>query len=152
MDVNSCIIAGLIFLVLVVLMVRATFKFREESDQGQLANAAVYLLCAIAPCYLFFFSLRQLTSSPVVSSCEIVVTQQGDTLYEFQDSTRYCRAHIEETDTSTVFVTIKEDASLGLSRGDICLYCHRPLCEHSKHQVIDSDDTNNDWGWDGIPY
>lgn len=145
-----CIITGIIFFVFVFLFVRAALKYREDWDWGQLANAAVFVLCAIAPGYLFFFSFSQLTAAPVVSSCEKIVTQQGDTLYEFQDATRYCHAYIEETDISTVFVTRKEDVSSGLSRGDSCLYCQKPLCEHSKFQRIDSG--NNDWGWDPYPY
>lgn len=152
MDTSFCIITGIIFFVFVFFVVRAVVKYREGCDFGQVANAVVFLLCAIAPGFLFFFSFSQLTAPPVVTSCERFVTQEGDTLYEFQDATRYCRAHIDATDTTTVFVTRKEDVSLGLSRGDNCLYCHRPLREHSRTQRIDSGDEDLDWGWDTYPY
>ena len=152
MDINFCVIIGIIFFIVVILTVRAVLKYIEKSDSGQLANVAVLLLFAVAPGYLFFCSFNQLIALPVISSCDMVVTQRGDTLYEFQDATRYCRAIIEKTDTTTVFVTRKEKACLGLSRSDSCLYCHRPLCEHSRFQRIDTGNINDDWGWNYIPY
>ena len=146
------ILLGIITLVFVFLLIRAAYKAKAESDGGLVAESMVYLLCSIGPAVLLVGSMKELLASPVISSCELVVDRQGDTLYEFQDATRYCRSHIHETDTSTVFTVIKENIFSELSRNDICIYCQRQLREHPLSQKIDSVTTNNNWNWGFIPY
>lgn len=152
-EITTIIITGFVFLIFLALFIRASYKYMEDQSDNQLGNAAILLLFVIPSCSFFIASIQEWTEAPVISSCEMIITEQGDTLYEFQDATRYCCVYIEETDTSTVFVTRKEDVSLGLSRGDSCLNCHRPLREHSRSQTIYSPEETLD-GWDGVffPY
>lgn len=146
------IILGVITLIFVFLFIRVARKAKVESDAGLLADMMIYLLCAIGPGVLLVVLMEELLTPPVVSSCAPIVDCQGDTLYEFRDATRYCRSHIHENDTSTVFTVMKEEVSSELSRTDICIYCHRQLCEHPLSQTIDSITNNNDWDWGFVPY
>ena len=146
------IVLGIITLVFVFLLIRAACKAKMESDGGMVAEAIVYLLCTIGPTVLLVGSMKELLTPPVVSACVPIVDGQGNRLYEVQDATRYCLSHINETDASTVFTVMKEDAFSELLRTDICIYCHRQLREHPIRQTIDYVFNNNVWNWEFIQY
>ena len=150
---TSIITIGFVFLIFLALLVRASYKFHEDSsDLNQLGYAFIWAPVVIASGVLFITSLREWTAAPVVSSCEIIITEQGDTLYEFEDATRFCSKSNDTTTVSNIF-TIRKTENVKLLRRDTCLHCQQQLREHSRSQTIYSPEETLD-GWDGVffPY
>lgn len=144
MDLVLILLSGVIFVFFVVLFVRTSCKYIKENELNVLANASILFLVTIISGAVFFTTLSDWTASPVVSSCERIVTQQGDTIFEFHDSSRYCKSQIEIGDTSTVF-TIRKTMNTGLQRRDACLHCNHKLWEHSRTQTIGPYEDPADW-------
>ena len=150
---TSIITIGFVFLIFLALFVRVSYKYREEQDLRQLVYAALLLVYIVIPSGVFFIVyIRQWTAAPVVSSCEMIITEQGDTLYEFEDATRFCSKSNDTTTVSNIF-TIRKTENVKLLRRDTCLHCQQQLREHSRSQTIYSPEETLD-GWDGVffPY
>ena len=126
------------FTVCIIKMVRGRYNHNEDSELFYLGLFSLCLSLIFGlPVYM---DIRWFLSPPVISSCIPVVTQENDTLYEFHDSTRYCKGQIEIGEISTTFTITKETATAGLYGTDTCEICGRPLREHPKGQYVGSYD------------
>ena len=144
---NECIFLGItaIFFAIPVFwclikIVRGRYDCQEDFDLLLVALLGVMYCFAFGLC--LYRDISWLSSPPVISSCIPVVNRENDTLYEFHDSTRYCKSHIEENEVSTTFTITKENAEEGLYGTDICEICHYPLGEHWKSQTVGYDSSD----------
>lgn len=131
------------FSVCIIKMVRGRYNHNEDS--------VLFYLGLLSLCYSIVFGMylywgiSSFLSPPVISSCIPVVTQENDTLYEFHDSTRYCKGVIEKGEVSNTFVITKETATAGLYSTDTCEICGHQLREHSKSQQVGHYDIDIDY-------
>ena len=131
------------FSVCIIKMVRGRYNHNEDS--------VLFYLGLLSLCYsiifgmYLYFGISWFLSPPVISSCIPVVTQENDTLYEFHDSTRYCKGVIEKGEVSNTFIITKETATAGLYGTDTCEICGRQLREHSKRQQVGHYDIDIDY-------
>lgn len=137
---NECIIFGIVAMIFAIPPIWCLIKIvRGRYDSGEDFDLLIMGLLGIMYCFVFglqlYIHINWLLSPPIITSCIPVVTQENDTLYEFHDSTRFCKGQIEEDEISTTFTITKENATDGLSGTDTCNICDRPLCEHWKSQT-----------------
>ena len=142
---NECILMGMVAIIFaipllwcIIKIVRGRWDWQEDFDLLIVALLGL-LYCFVFGLYLYVY-IGWFSSPPVITSCNPVVNRENDTLYEFHDSTRYCKGHIEENEISTTFIITKENAIAGLSGTDTCEICRFPLREHWKCQTVGSDD------------
>lgn len=144
---NDCIFLGMLaalfaipFLGCLIKIVSGRYKRHEDRDGLGLGLAGTIYSLLFG--FQIYINIGEMSSPPVISSCIPIVTQENDTLYEFHDSTRYCKSHIEKGEISTRFTVTKETVTAGLLGTDICTICGCPLCEHWKSQTVGYDGTD----------
>lgn len=117
-------------------------KYIRHEDSDLLVLGLAGAIYSLSFGYQIYINIGEMSSPPVISSCIPVVTQENDTLFQFHDSTRYCKSHIEKNEISTTFTNTKEKAEDGLYGTDTCEICHYPLREHWKSQTVGYNGTD----------
>lgn len=144
---SDCIFLGLLAALFAIpffdcLIKIVSGRYIRHEDSGHLILGLAGAIYSLSFGYQIYINIGEMSSPPVISSCIPVVTQEKDTLYEFHDSTRYCKSHIDKGEISTRFTITKENAFAGLCGTDTCEICHFPLREHWKSQTVGYDGTD----------
>lgn len=144
---NDCISLGMLAAIFAIPFIVCLFKivsgrYIRHEDRDLLVLGLVGVIYSLLFGYQIYIYICEMSSPPVISSCIPVVTQENDTLFQFHDSTRYCKSHIEKNEISTKFTITKENAEDGLYGIDTCEICHYPLREHWKSQTVGYNGTD----------
>ena len=144
---SDCISLGMLAAMFAIPFFECLFKivsgrYIRHEDRDLLILGLVGAIYSSLFGFQIYINIGEMSSPPVISSCIPIVTQENDTLFQFHDSTRYCKSHIEKDEISTTFTITKENAVASLCGTDTCEICGFPLCEHWKSQTVGYIGTN----------